>query len=408
MSDLEKYDLYSQAFKAQAYDTYAQLRAENPIRLHKGLQVPLWFVTGYDEARLVLADHKRFVKDARRAATPEELAQMQPMPPGFDLINNHMLNLDPPDHTRLRGLVSKAFTAGRIQALRPRVQQIANELLDAVQEQEQMDLLDDYAFPLPITVICELLGVPTADRHKFRAWSNAFVDITADETFMQLMTEFITYLGQMFAARRANPQDDLVSALIQAEEAGDRLNEAELYSMMVLLLVAGHETTVNLIANGMLALLQNPEQKALLQNDLSLLPQAIEEFLRYDGPVERATTRFAAEDVEIGGQLIRRGTPVTVVLAGAERDPRHFANPDTLDITRTDNKHIGFGYGIHYCLGAPLARMEGEIAIGTLLRRIPNLQLAVPVDALEYRLSPIIRGLVRLPVTWAKSVNSEQ
>jgi cytochrome P450 len=401
VTDLQKYDLYSADFKKHAYDIYGRLRSEHPIRLHQGLQVPIWFVTGYEEARLILADHKRFVKDARQAATPEQLAQSPSTPPEFDLINNHMLNLDPPDHTRLRALVSKGFTHGRIQALRPRVQQIADELLDAVQQRGQMDLIDDYAFPLPIIVICELLGVPTADRDKFRLWSNAFIEIGTDpDTFMQLMMEFVAYLGQMIAARRAEPRDDLLSALILAEEAGDRLSEAELYSMMVLLLVAGHETTVNLIANGVLALLQHPDQLALLQNDMALLPQAIEEFLRYDGPVERATTRFAAADVEIGGQLIHQGTPVIVVLAGAERDPRQFEHPDVLDITRNDNKHIGFGYGIHYCLGAPLARMEGEIAIGTLLQRIPNLRLTIPVEGMEYRLSTIVRGLKSLPVAW--------
>lgn len=401
MFDLEKYDLYSKTFKANVYETYEQMRAESPIRLHKGLQLPIWFVTGYKEAKMVLAD-KRFIKSYRHSRTPEQLAKLPPVQPEEALLDSHLLNLDPPDHTRLRALVSKAFTSSRIQGLRPRIQQIADELLDKVMANGQMDLIDDYAFPLPIIVICEMLGVPAADRDKFRVWSNAFIETPNSENdFMQKMYAFIAYLTDMFALRRANPQDDMLSALIQAEENGERLSEPELYSMMVLLLVAGHETTVNLIANSVLALLQNPDQRQLLQNDLSLLPGAIEEFLRYDGPVERTTTRYAAEDIEIEGHLIAQGTPVIVVLAGVDRDPRQFEDPNKLDILRKDNKHMGFGYGIHYCLGAPLARLEGEIAIRTLLERVPDLQLAAPLNTLEYRLSPIVRGLETMPVTWA-------
>lgn len=399
--DLEKYDLYSKEFKAHAYETYEQLRNENPIRLHKGMEVPIWFVTGYEEAKLILADNKRFVKQYENTLTPAERAQMQPMPEMFNLLNNHMLNLDAPDHTRLRALVSQAFTVRRIQELQPRIQQIATELIDKVQAKGQMDLLDDYAFPLPIIVICEMLGVPAADRDKFRLWSNAFIDIGADEVhFMQLMQEFVQYIGQMLASRRENPRDDLISALVHAEEAGDRLSEPELYSMIVLLLVAGHETTVNLIGNSLLALLQNPEQMSRLQQEPDLIDTAVEEFLRYDGAVERATSRFAAEDVEIGGQLIKRSTPVIVVLGAANRDPRQFENPTELDVTRSPNKHLDFGYGVHYCMGAPLARLEGRIAINSLLQRLPNLQLAIPAAQLEYRTSTIVRGLVKLPVIW--------
>lgn len=405
--DLEKYDLYSQAFKARAYETYAQLREENPIRLHKGFEVPLWFVTGYEEAKRILSDHKQFVKQYERTLTPDERAKMQKMPEMFDLLNNHMLNMDVPDHTRLRGLVSKAFTTRRILEMEPRIQQIADELIDNMLQNEAVDLIDEYAFPLPIVVICEMLGVPTSDRDKFRQWSNAFIEFGNSEAhFMQLMAEFVQYIGQMIADRRQNPHDDLISALVHAEDEGDRLSEAELYSMIVLLLVAGHETTVNLIGNGVLALLQNPDQMAQLQQDPELMETAVEEFLRYDGAVERATTRFAVADVEIGGQLIKRSTPVIVVLGAAGRDPRHFDNANQLDITREANKHLDFGYGIHYCLGAPLARLEGKIAIGTLIQRIPNLRLAVSADELTYRQSTIVRGLVNLPVTWNKTVNN--
>lgn len=398
--DLEKYDLYSKAFKARAYETYDQMREENPVRLHQGLQIPIWFVTGYEEAKLVLADHKRFVKEYRSTLTPAELAKLEPEPEMFKLLNYHMLNLDEPDHTRLRSLVSKAFTNRRILEMEPRIQQIADDLIDEFKDKNEIDLIDAYAFPLPIVVICEMLGVPAADRDKFRLWSNALIEIgNSEATFMQLMADFIQYIGNMLADRRQNPRDDLISALVHAEEAGDHLSEAELYSMIVLLIVAGHETTVNLIANGMLALLRNPAQMALLQQEPELIETAVEEFLRYDGAVERATIRYAAEDVEIGGQLIKRSTPVIVVVGAANRDPRYFEDANSLDITRADNKHIDFGYGIHYCLGAPLARLEGRIAINTLIQRIPTLRLAVPASELEYRTSTIVRGPVKLPVT---------
>lgn len=277
-------------------------------------------------------------------------------------------------------------------------------MLDQVQARGQMDLIDDYAFPLPIVVIAEMLGVPAADRDRFRAWSDAFVTpaVTPEGWVKaeQLLNEFVVYLGQVFAARRQQPRNDLITALIQAEDAGDKLNEEELYSMVVLLIVAGHETTVNLIGNGTLALLQHPDQLALLKANPALMPQAIEELLRYDGPVERATIRFAAEDVEVGGQLIRRGEAVGVVLYGANRDPSQFAAPDALDITREPNRHHAFGFGVHYCLGAPLARMEGQIGLATLLRRLPGLRLAAPVETLVWRFNPILRGLHHLPVAW--------
>ncbi|MCX6048246.1 MAG: cytochrome P450 [Chloroflexi bacterium] len=406
MTDAPQYDLYSPTFKAHAYQTYAQMREQAPVCQHAGLngENKLWFITRYADCEAVLRDHKRFVKSYENTLTPEARAQLAPASKIERLLGQHLLNMDGTDHTRLRGLINKAFTAQMVNRMQDRVQALADELLDQVEAQGAMDLLNEYAFPLPIIVIAQMLGVPAADREHFRRWSNAFVEPAhnADEWAQQvsLLTGFIDYLGRIFAERRQNPQDDLITALLQAEEAGDKLNEDELYSMVVLLIVAGHETTVNLIGNGTLALLRNPEQLARLKSQPDLMPAAIEEFLRYDGPVERATIRFAKEDVEIGGQLIRRGEPVSVVLASADRDSLSFTQPEQLDTARDNNRHLAFGFGVHYCIGAPLARMEGRIALNTLLRRLPNLRLAVPVEALTWRENPILRGLQGIPVAW--------
>ncbi|MCU0492403.1 MAG: cytochrome P450 [Chloroflexaceae bacterium] len=395
-------NLFSHEVTQNPYPAFAHLRREAPMfRTQNANGHPLWLVTRYDDVVAILKD-QRFVKSWRNALTPEELARVPVIPEYVNLLNQHMLATDPPDHTRLRGLVQKAFTPRLVEGLRPRIQQIADELLDAVEGKGEMDLLDAYAFPLPITVIGELLGIPAEDREQFRAWSSVVVSFEpSTERFQQMgaaLREFTNYLGKLFALRQAEPQDDLVSALIQAEEAGDRLSQSELFSMVFLLLVAGHETTVNLIGNGVLALLQHPAQMELLKQRPELIQSAVEEFLRYDSPVETSTPRFAREDIPFGDVLIKRGDEVLVVIGSADRDEARFANPDELDITRSDNRHVAFGHGIHFCLGAPLARLEGEIAIGTLLRRLPNLRLAVPADELLWRPGLLIRGLQRFPV----------
>jgi cytochrome P450 PksS len=298
--------------------------------------------------------------------------------------------------------VSKAFTPRLVQQLRPRIQQITDELIDAVAPKGAMNLIDDFAFPLPITVIAELLGVPLEDQDKFRKWSNTVVGLQEAEegfeTYISELMPFVTYLQDMFAQRRNRPADDLVTALIQAEEAGDRLDEFELYAMVFLLLVAGHETTVNLIGNGMLELMQHQDQLELLKQRPELMPSAVEELLRYTGPVETSTTRFAREDISMDGASIKRSQQVLVVLASADRDERQFTAADKLDVTRANMQHLAFGSGIHYCLGAPLARLEAQVAIGTLLRRLPNIRLAVPPGELAWRPSLLIRGLQKLPV----------
>lgn len=403
-----KLDLFGAHFKADPYPTYATMRQQMPVCPRPGNLKTTWFITRYADIAALLRDHVHFVKDVRNTLTAEERAGL-PAPP--DLVNrlsNHMLNLDPPDHTRLRTLVNKAFTASVINPLASRIQAIADALLDRVRQRGQMDLIDDFAFPLPITVIAELLGIPARDRARFRHWSDAFVTPTADlqrstKKYLKtrrLMEDFTGYLRATFNERRQRPRDDLITLLLGAEEGGDRLSEEELFSMISLLIVAGHETVVNLIGNGVLALLQHPEQLALLRAQPDLAEGAVEEIIRYDGPVERATMRFAARDVEMDGQTIRRGDAVTLVLAAADRDPAHFAEPDRFDILRTNNRHLGFGLGIHYCLGAPLARLEGKIALSTLLQRLPNLRLAAPLETLRWRKIPILRGLHHLPVVW--------
>ena len=379
------------------YSRYDQIRANGPF-VAQGRTL---YVIGYPEAKQILGYHRRFVKDIRNILPPEQSSQFEPETDMFSLLYDNMLNSDQPAHTRLRALVSKAFTNRHIQSLAPRIQEITNQLIDSFKAEGEIDLIEAYAFPLPIIVICELLGIPIEDRDKFRKWSHAFIGIADDEqSYVQLLTDFVRYIGQMIADRRSHPRDDLISGLVHAEENGARLSEQELYSMIALLIVAGNETTVNLIGNGMLALLRHPDQATLLRREPQLIDVAIEEFLRYTGPVEMATTCYAAEDTEIGGTFIRAGSPIIVILAAADRDPAVFQDAAELNVTRESNKHLGFGYGVHYCLGAPLARLEARIAFNTLLKRMPAIRLSVPASQLKYNEGTIVHGLVRLPVRW--------
>jgi cytochrome P450 len=403
MTQPPRVDLFDAAFKADPYPTYAELRSTAPVHrttLPDGRSV--WLVTRYEDVLAIFKD-KRFVKDWRKVMTPEQLAQIPPIPEVMKPLSQNMLDTDPPDHERLRALVSKAFTPKLIERMRPRVQAKADVLLDAVEDRGRMDLIDDYAFPLPIIVIAELLGVSSEDRNKFREWSDAAVSGNAtkeylEEVLIPHMQAFTDYLRALFKEKHKHPTEDLISALVRAEEAGEKLNEDELLGMVFLLLVAGHETTVNLIGNGVLALLQHPDQLQRLRAEPSLIKPAVEELLRYDGPVETSTERFAKEDVVIGGTVIPRGEMVLVVIAAADRDPERFRDPDAVDITRADNRHLAFGKGIHHCLGAPLARMEGQIAIGTLFRRMPELRLKEPPESLAWRPGMVLRGLQSLPV----------
>jgi cytochrome P450 len=377
-------------------EVFALLREQGPVRevvLPNG--IPGWLVTSYDDARALLAD-PRLSKDGHRT--------LELFPPGLaegfrSPLGSHMLSSDPPDHTRLRKLVTKAFTARTVDRLRPRIEQVAAELLDAIPAGATTDLLSAYALPLPIAVISDLLGVPAADRDRFRGWTlTLFTATTPREALAETTRQMAAYLAALVEDKRAHPGDDLMSQLVQVSDDGDQLSAAELLSMGSLLLQAGFETTVNLIGNGVLSLLRHPAQLALLRSDPALLAGAVEEFLRYEGPGNIATNRFTTEPVQAGGVEIPAGQFVLISLLAANRDERQFADPDRLDITRPPGGHLAFGHGIHHCLGAPLARLEGQIAIGALLRRFPGLALAAEPEDLRWRDSAMMHGLYELPV----------
>ena len=385
-------------FIADPYPFYHRLRAEDPV--HRSTLLPdTWIVTRYADVVRVLRD-LRFDRHDVENFFRERFGEG----PLINVFTKWMLFRDPPDHTRLRTLVNKAFTPRAIEGLRPRIQELVNYLLDAAQQRSSMDIMADLAYPLPVLVICELLGVPAKDRDLFKEWSGDVAQTldpiqTPDMVAKghAVVESMMSYFRGLIATLRKNPQDNILSAMIAAEEQGDRLSEDELLANCILLFSAGHETTVNLIGNGLLALLHNPKQKLLLQENPTLVQSAIEEFLRYDGPVQ-LTGRSTKEDVEIGGKLVRQGERVITVLAAANRDPAQFSDPDRLDITRKDNYHLAFGQGIHFCLGASLARAEAQIAIGTLLHRMPNLMLLDETP--QWRPAFTLRGLQTLLVAF--------
>lgn len=401
-----KFELHGPHFRANTHQIFAQMRAEAPVTRQPGIDgvTPIWYVTRAAEVEQVLADSKTFARDPARVSP--DLAAMYQTPDERvrAITDNHMLNRDGDDHRRLRSLVSKAFTPRVIESMRPRVRAIADGLLDRVVDRGEMELVSEFAFPLPITVIAELLGVPSERQADFKIWSDAFVSpaLTHEEYLksMALLQQFAAYMFGLVAERRQAPRDDLISRLIMAEEQGDRLSEGELMSMIALLIVAGHETTVSLIGNAALALLTHPEALAALRADHALIPDAVEELLRYDSPVERALNRFVTADTVLAGQQLRRGDIVIVALGSANRDEARFERPTELEIQRDPNPHMAFGKGIHYCLGAPLARLEAAVAIAALLDRLPNLQLAIEPSELSWRDVPLFRSLTRLPVTW--------
>ncbi len=405
MNTQVNYDLYSQDYSRHAYEIFTHIRQENPVFQQPGLDghTPIWFLSRFEDVEAMLKDDRHFTLDYRRVFDPEQIPEMRGSQT-MQMVNNHLLTKDGEDHRRLRSLVTQAFTPRRISNMRPLIQSIADGLLDQVEKNGQMDLVDAYAFPLPITVIAALLGIPAEDRNTFRAWSDIFVRPAIDEEsqarFMQMAMAFVAYLSNLFKERQKDPKDDLISALLQAEEAGDRLSTEELFSMVVLLIVAGHETTVTLIGNASVALLTHPETTERLRQHPEQMPQALEEFLRYDPPVDRAITRIVTGEVALGGHTFQRGDLVIALLGSANRDEAHFSQPDELDIERDAHSHIAFGRGVHYCLGAPLARLEGEIALNTLLRRLPGLRLGVPADQLEYRLVPLFHAYTHIPASW--------
>jgi cytochrome P450 len=379
---------------------FARVREEGPVvpvQLPDGGQY--WVITRYADVRAALADPRLHKDYVRKLAGPD----WQPDPMTM-FLNVHMLATDPPDHTRLRKLVTRAFTARRIAGLRPRIEAITATLLDAMEGAlrdgvGQVDLIEAFAFPLPVTVICELLGVPARDQQEFGEWSHAILSSVGSQAEgLAAGTAMYHYFNDLIAAKRRSPADDLISALVDARDSGDVLDERDLLAMLFLLLVAGHETTANLIATGTLALLTNPAEFARLRSQPELLPGAVEELLRYSNPLNHATERFTLEPTEIAGVTIPARSWVLCVTSSANRDPGRFADPDRLDVGRDAGGHVAFGHGIHYCLGAPLARLEGEIAFGALLARFPDLSLAVDPATLRWRPSSLIHGLENLPV----------
>ena len=363
-------DLSTAIGQADPFPILAAVRESGPVRrmtMRPG--IPVWVVSRY-------ADVLAAFSDPRLSNDPHQTREFAAVLEG-DFFSRSMIGTDPPEHTRLRRLVSKAFTVRRIEALRPRVQQITDELL----------------------------GVPQADRDRFRSWTDEILDQPVDlrrdrDRMLANRHRMHGYLTELIAAKRREPGDDLLSALIDATDEGDRLDEQDLMAMTFLLLIAGYVTTVNLIGNGTLALLRAPAELERLRADPSLVPGAVEEFLRFDGPVNPGVTRYAVDDLEIAGEHIARGDIVLLATAAADRDPDRFADPDRLDVAAPDRGHLGFGHGIHYCLGAPLARLEGQVAFAALLDRLPQLALAVPPEDLAWQGGGVLRGLRELPVVF--------
>ncbi|MBC8029658.1 MAG: cytochrome P450 [Pyrinomonadaceae bacterium] len=385
-------DLARPSFKADPYPFYARLRAEAPVCATELLGQPGWLVTRYTDVFAVLKD-ERLLKDWRPATRWVHRFA--------GAITRNMLNQDGPDHLRLRALVHKAFTPHLVEQLRSRVESVCDELLEKLETDGRMDLMSGYALPLPLTVISELLGIPPEIRDRLHGLSRSTFSATNILGVLRSLPDqrlLISRIRKLVAERRREPRDDLITALVQAEEAGDRLSEPELVATIALLLVAGYETTVNLIGSGALALIQHPEQRQKLMREPTLAPSAIEEVLRYTSPLDMATQRFAREDMTLDSVKISQGELVLAVLGSANHDETQFANPETFDIMRQPNKHLAFGQGAHFCLGAPLARLEGQIALTTLFRRFPDLRLAQVRESLRWRKSLIIRGLEELPV----------
>jgi cytochrome P450 len=399
------FDPHSPEFRVNPYPVYEALRETAPITYSDTDR--MWVVSRYDDVLALLKD-RRFgrslegtpVATLRPRSTPDD-----PMHAFRKLSEDSLFDKEPPDHTRLRGLVHKAFTPKRVEALREKIRTITDNLLDTIEADGEADLLQAYAVPLPVTVIAEMLGVPEADRHRLRPWSHDIVALfelshTPEQAraAVRAASEFAEYLRGLAAERRAHPGDDLMTALVEAEENGDRLTEDELVATCVLLLNAGHEATVNVVGNGLYALLSRPDQTALLRENPALVPTAVEEMMRFDTPLQ-LFRRKAREEVVYQGHAFPAGSEIALLFGSANRDPRRFAQADQMDITRQDNPHISFSAGIHFCLGAPLARLELNVSIATLMRRFPRLRLVGPAP--RYRDSFVIRGLEQLQVAWS-------
>jgi cytochrome P450 len=394
-------DFASAAFKRDPFPTYTKLLLNTPVARFKasgpaGGNAVSFAITRYADVSALIKDN-RFVKDTANAGLPPVRV------PGFmrPLMRN-MLAMDDPDHARLKKLVMTAFTPKRVEMMRERTKAISAQLLDKLAHRDQFDLIADYALPLPVTVISDLLGVPTQDQAKFAKWSSALISAGRSNisTVLSLpgILRFLRYLKYLIALKRTEPKDDLVSALVAAEAEGDKLNSEELMAMIAILLSAGHETTVNLIGNGIHTLLTHPDAMAELRAQPEIIASAVEELLRFSGPVATLTHRYAREDAEVAGCLIPKGALVFGLVAAANRDEAQFEHADQVILTRSANRHLSFGEGGHYCVGASLARMEGAIAINDLVQRFPHLSLAQPAGTLTWTAGLVLRGLDRLPV----------
>ncbi|HGE7610763.1 cytochrome P450 [Bacillus thuringiensis] len=396
-------NLASAQFKEDAYEIYKESRKKQTILFVNQVEIGKeWLITRYEDALPLLKDN-RLKKDWTNVFS-QDIKNMYLSVDNSDHLTTHMLNSDPPNHSRLRSLVQKAFTPKMIAQLDGRIERIADDLISDIERKGTLNLVDDYSFPLPIIVISEMLGIPKEDQAKFRIWSHAV--IASPETPEEIketekqLSEFITYLQYLVDIKRKEPKEDLVSALILAESEGHKLSARELYSMIMLLIVAGHETTVNLITNTVLALLENPNQLQLLKDNPKLIDSAIEEGLRYYSPVEVTTARWAAEPFQIHDRTIEKGDMVVIALASANRDETVFENPEVFDITRENNRHIAFGHGSHFCLGAPLARLEAKIAITNLFNRMPELKIKGNREEIKWQGNYLMRSLEELPLTF--------
>jgi cytochrome P450 len=392
-------DFASATFKRDPFPTYAKLRVDTPVVNFQAGGLAggnAYGVLHYADVSALIKDN-RFVKDPVNAGLPPLR-----MPGFMKPLTRNMLGMDDPDHARLKKLVMAAFTPRRVDQMRERTSITSAKLLDQLAHRKQIDLIADYALPLPVTVISDLLGVPTQDQAKFARWSGALIHAGRSQLSGLLalpgILRFLRYLKSLIALKRMDPKDDLVSALVAAESGGDTLSSEELMAMVAILLSAGHETTVNLIGNGIHTLLTHPDALQQLRAAPQIITSAVEELLRFSSPVATLTHRYAKEDVEIAGVHIPKGSLVFGFVASANRDDQQFENAETLDLTRTANRHLSFGEGGHYCVGASLARMEGAIAINDLLKRFPNMKLAQPAESLRWTEGLVLRGLARLPV----------
>jgi pimeloyl-[acyl-carrier protein] synthase len=398
---LSLYHLLDPDVLANPYPLYRRLRTEDPVHWDPFLHA--WVVTRYDDVVRVLLDFS-----AHRTPTPEQLKVMglSDLSPIAEVMVKQMLFMDPPAHTRLRGLCSQAFTPRRVEALREHIQDIANRLLDSMLPRGEMDLVADFAAPLPAIVTAEMLGVPISDHPQLKRWSADFAEMLGNfqhnpnraSRVLDSLNQMTGYFRETIREQRVRPKDGLVGSLLAAEVDGDRLSEEELVANLIVTMVGGQETTTNLIGNGILTLLRNPEVAEDLRTDLSLIPSAVEELLRYESPSQH-TARLAPEDLQIGGRQIGKRQAVIAVMGAANRDPQRFPDPDRLDIRRKDNRHVAFGFGAHFCFGAPLARIEGQIAFATILQRLENLKLKS--STVTWRENLGLRGLTALPVSFA-------